>query len=72
MANATIANLRGKSKYWKEGELYWFANQLVTMAYAITDDASKVGTIGIVNDTFVEFISEGQRELWDAACQRQS
>jgi hypothetical protein len=72
MARETLANLRGKPRYWKKGELYWFADQLVTMAYAVTTDQAKVGTIGIVNDTFVEFLSEGQRAFWDAACQRPS
>jgi hypothetical protein len=72
MANAAIANLRGKPRYWKEGEIYWFADQLVTMAYAVTSDPTQVRTIGIVNDTYVEFISEQQRELWEDACRRQS
>jgi hypothetical protein len=72
MANAAIANLRGKPRYWKEGEIYWFADALVTMAYAVTTDPTQVRTIGIVNDTFVEFISERQRELFEDACLRQS
>lgn len=56
-------------KRWKDGKIYWAENSFLKMAYAVTHDRAKLGTVGIENDLFVEYISEQQGKLWDASCQ---
>lgn len=55
-------------KRWKEGDIYFAENTFLKMAYAVTHDKAKVGTIGIKDDIFVELISEHQGRLWEAEC----
>lgn len=55
----------GNIKRWKDGDLLWAENDWVKMAYAVSGDPAKIGNIGIVGDTYVEFITEKQARLWD-------
>lgn len=70
MAGETVADdmkaMFGPVKRWKEGDIYFAENSFLRMAYAVTHDRAKLGTVGIVNDIFVELISADQGRRWDA------
>lgn len=73
MANKTVADdmraMFGPVKRWKTGNVYWAENDFLKMAYAVTHEPDKLGTVGIQDEIFVEYISETQSRLWDAAAQ---
>lgn len=64
-----MAGITDNLKRWKDGDVYFAKNSFVTMAYAVTHDRAKLGTVGVQDDIFVEFISEHQARLWDATTQ---
>lgn len=56
----------GPVKRWKDGDVLWAENDILLMAYVVTDDFAKVGTIGLHdNRIYVEFINADQAKAWD-------
>jgi hypothetical protein len=59
----------GPVKRWKVGNVLYAQNDFCKLAYVITDDPLKVGTLGRSDETenavIVQFISAEQGKLWD-------
>lgn len=67
-----MSDLRSMSKVrrWKNGEIFYAENDFIRMAYTVTTDQTKLGTIGIQDDIFVEYINEQQAKLWEVECRQ--
>ena len=54
----------GPPRKWKEGDILYAENEVVRMAYVVTDDLTKLGQMGWHKDICVEYISPETGALW--------
>jgi hypothetical protein len=58
----------GQVRRWKEGHILFAENDLIRMAYAVTDDPKRIGTGGWSNPTddaiWVEWIDAETAKFW--------
>lgn len=66
MASA-MEQVFGKVYRWRVGDIFFAKNDWISMAYAVTDDPAKVGTVGLhgPEEMCVEFIGADKAKLWD-------
>lgn len=56
----------GKVVRWRDGERLYARNDFVTLVYVATDDASKIGQLGLHGDDqmCVKFIDRAAADKW--------
>lgn len=54
---------------WTEGDVLKASNDWISMAYVVTDDSEKVGSLGLhePDQLCVEYISPAQAALWGSS-----
>lgn len=57
----------GPIRRWKEGDILWLENELAIIAYAVTDDPEKIGSLGLhgPDEMCVQYISIEQAKPWN-------
>lgn len=58
----------GETRRWKDGEILWAENDIMTAAYVATDDEHMIGTVGWhhhgVTEIWVEYVSRDHAHSW--------
>lgn len=67
MLNNDMERLFGRVRRWKEGDRLFAENDWFRGAYVVTDNRSKVGSMGLhgPDQICVEFISAEKGKLWE-------
>lgn len=57
----------GETRRWKDGDILHAENVFISGAYVVTDDKSKVGSLGFhgPRELCVEYISAEAAKVWD-------